>query len=207
MRDQQIGALLEALASSEPTPGGGTVAALSAAFGAALIEMACNLTIGKPRYAQREAEMRSVLAEATTLRHRALRLAADDVKAFGAVGEVYKLAQETDAQRQARVEQIQRAVVGATEVPLHTAIVAGEVIQLARRVVDGANVNVLADVAAATVSARAALEAALINVESNLAMIRDHSRRKEFSERLTALWWLTGEAERIVHGIRSRMKG
>jgi methenyltetrahydrofolate cyclohydrolase len=40
---------LEALASSMPPPGGGTAAALNAAIGAALIEMACSLTIGRPR--------------------------------------------------------------------------------------------------------------------------------------------------------------
>src|SRR5207302_599344 len=81
-------------------------------------------------------------------------------------------------QRQARGEQIQRTLVAATEVPLNTAALAGEVIQLARRIVDSANVNVLADVAAAAVSARAALEVAQINVEANLAAINDPSRGK-----------------------------
>src|SRR5687768_1020576 len=175
MRDQPIAVWLEALASSEPAPGGGAVAALNAAFGAALIEMACNLTIGRPQYDQHEAEMRAVLGEATTLRDRALHLAADDVKAFRAVSEAYKLAKETDEQRHARTEQIRQAMVGATEVPLNTALVAGEIIRLARRIVDGANASVLADIAAATISARAALETALINVEANLATIRDPS--------------------------------
>jgi formiminotetrahydrofolate cyclodeaminase len=207
MRDQPIGAWLAALASSEPAPGGGAVAALNAAFGAALIEMACNLTIGRPRYAQHEAEMRAVLAEATKLQNRALHLAADDAKAFSGVSEAYKLAKETDEQRQTRTEQIRQAMVGATEVPLNTAIVAGEIIRLARRIVHVANANVLADIAAATISARAALETALINVEANLATISDPSRAKEFSERLSDLSRLTGEAERAVHDIRSRMSG
>ena len=158
VRDQTIGKWLEALASPAPAPGGGAAAALNAAVGAALIEMACNLTIGRPRYAQQEAEMRAALAEATKLRSRALHLAAADVEAFGAVSETYKLPKETDEQRQARTEQIQRALIGATEVPLNTAVLAGEVIQLARRIVDGTNVNVLADVAAAAIAARAALE-------------------------------------------------
>ncbi len=183
------------------------MAALNAATGAALIEMACNLTIGRPRYAQHEAEMRAVLAEATKLRNRALHLAADDVKAFSAVSDAYELPKETDEQRQTRTEQIRQAMVGATEVPLNTAIVAGEIIRLARRIVDVANANVLADIAAATIAARAALETALINVEANLATISDPSREKEFSERLSDLSWLTGEAQRTVHDIRTRMTG
>jgi methenyltetrahydrofolate cyclohydrolase len=203
VRDQTVGMWLESLASSAPAPGGGSAAALNAAIGAALIEMACNLTIGRPRYAQHEAGMRAALAEATKLRSRALRLAADDVTAFGAVSEAYQLPKETDEQRQARTERIQRALVGATEVPLNTAVLAGDVIQLARRIVDGANVNVLADVAAAVVSARAALETALINVKANLAAIKDPSRREPLSERVTRVAWLVAEAERTVRSIRN----
>jgi methenyltetrahydrofolate cyclohydrolase len=207
VRDQTIGKWLEALASSAPAPGGGAAAALNAAVGAALIEMACNLTIGRPRYAQHEAEMRAARAEATKLRSRALQLAADDVKAFGAVSEAYKVPKETDEQRQARTEQIQRALVGASEVPLNTAVLAGEVVQLARRIVDGTNVNVLADVAAAAIAARAALEVALVNVEANLAAISDPSRSKELSERLAEVSWLAAEAERSFRSIRSRING
>ena len=205
MRDQTIGEWLEALASPAPAPGGGAAAALNAAVGAALIEMACSLTIGRPRYAQQEAGMRAALAEATKLRSRALHLAAADVTAFGAVSEAYTLSRETDEQRQARTEQIQRALVGATEVPLDTAVLAGELIRLAERIVGGANVNVLADVAAAAIAARAALEVALINVEANLAAISDPSRSKGLSERLAGVSGLSAEAERSVRRIRGRM--
>ena len=204
-RDQTIGTWLESLASSTPAPGGGAAAALNAAVGAALIEMACNLTIGRPRYAQHEAEMRAVLAEATELRNRAMRLAADDARAYGDVSQAYTLPRETDAQRQIRTAQLQNALVAATEVPLETAMVAAEIIQLAGRLVDRANINVLADVAAATVSARAALEAALISVEANLGSISDHGRVKEFTARVTAVSWLVAEAERAVRSIRSKI--
>jgi formiminotetrahydrofolate cyclodeaminase len=207
VRDQTIGEWLEAVASPTPAPGGGAAAALNAAVGAALIEMACNLTIGRPRYAPQEAAMRAALAEATTLRRRALHLAAADVEAFGAVSAAYKLPKETDQQRRTRTEQIQRALVGATEVPLHTAVLAGEVVQLARRILDGTNVNVRADVAAAAIAGRAALEVALINVEANLAAIRDPPRSKELTERLAEVSWLAAEAERTVRNIRGRMHG
>jgi formiminotetrahydrofolate cyclodeaminase len=207
VRDQTIGTWLDALASSTPAPGGGATAALSAAVGAALIAMACNLTIGRPRYAQQEAGMRAALAEATKLRRRALHLAAADVEAFGAVSEAYKLPNETDEQRRTRTEQIERALVGATEVPLTTAVLAGEVLQLARRILDGTNVNVLADLAAAAIAARAALEVGLINVTANLAAISDPSRSKDLSERLASVSWLATEAERTVRSIRSRLPG
>ena len=205
MHDQAIGTWLEALASSAPAPGGGAAAALSAAIGAALIEMVCNLTIGRPRYAAHEALMREALARATTLRRRALGLAAADARAFGAVTDAYRLPKETDEQARARAERIQGALIGATEVPLETAALAAEVVQLAGRIVDGANVNALADIAAAAAAARAALETALVNVEANLAALPDRSRSRELRERSTGVATLGAEAERTIQRIRGKL--
>jgi len=205
VHDQAIGTWLEALASSAPAPGGGAAAALSAAIGAALIEMVCNLTIGRPRYAAHEALMREALARATTLRRRALGLAAADARAFGAVTDAYRLPKETDEQARARAERIQEALIGATEVPLETAALAAEVVQLAGRIVDGANVNALADIAAAAAAARAALETALVNVEANLAALPDRSRSRELRERSTGVATLGAEAERTIQRIRGKL--
>ena len=205
MHDQAIGTWLEALASSASAPGGGAAAALSAAIGAALIEMVCNLTIGRPRYAAHEALMREALARATTLRRRALGLAAADARAFGAVTDAYRLPKETDAQARARAERIQGALIGATEVPLETAALAAEVVQLAGRIVDGANVNALADIAAAAAAARAALETALVNVEANLAALPDRSRSRELRERSTGVATLGAKAERTIQRIRGKL--
>ena len=203
MHDQAIGAWLDALAAAAPAPGGGAAAALSAAIGAALIEMVCNLTIGRPRYAAHEALMREALARATILRRRALGLAAADARAFGAVTDAYRLPKETD--ERARAERIQEALIGATEVPLETAALAAEVVQLAGRIVDGANVNALADIAAAAAAARAALETALVNVEANLAALPDRSRSRELRERSTGVATLGAEAERTIQRIRGKL--
>jgi len=141
--------------------------------------------------------MRAALAEATKLRSRALHLAADDVKDFGAVSEAYKLPEETDEQRQARADPagVGRCHRGAAE---HSSPGRG------RHPAREANRRwrqrqCVADVAAAAVSARAALEAVLINVEANLAVIRDSSRGEELSERMTGVSWLAAEAERTGH--------
>ncbi|HKX05877.1 MAG TPA: cyclodeaminase/cyclohydrolase family protein, partial [Methylomirabilota bacterium] len=64
MEDQTIGAWLDALASAAPAPGGGAAAAVNAAIGAALIEMVCRLTIGRPRYARHEPALSEALARA-----------------------------------------------------------------------------------------------------------------------------------------------
>lgn len=175
-QDQTIGTWLDELASAAPAPGGGAAAAISVALGAALVAMVCNLTIGKPRYAEQEPLMRDALASATELRTHAVRLAADDSAAFGAVADAYRLPATTSTDKATRGEAIQVAQTAAAEVALRTADVAARVIAEAARILDGANVNVISDVAVAAASAQAGLAAAEINVEVNLKVMRDQER-------------------------------
>ncbi len=206
MLDQTVGSWLDEVASSAPAPGGGAVAALNAAVGAALVSMVCNLTIGKPRYAAHEQLMRAALTEATQLRARAVQLAAADAEAFGAVSEAYGLPKETDAEKAARTDAIQQALVTAADVPLRTAEVAATIIDLAGRIMHGANVNVLSDVAVAAASARAALDSAAINVEVNLGLMKDAERRDGLHKALTTHLAATAEADRIVAAVRESLQ-
>ncbi len=175
--DGTLDGFLTALASAAPAPGGGAAAALNAALGAALVSMVCNLTIGKPRYAEHEATMIRVRGEAEGARHRALTLADDDAAAFAAVTDAYQLPKQTDADRAARTAAIQKALVGAADVPLRTAELAAAVVRMSGEILDGSNVNVLSDVAVAAASARAALQSAVINVRINLASMTDPELR------------------------------
>ncbi len=205
METQTLGGWLEALASKAPAPGGGAAAALQAAVGAALVEMVCNLTIGKPAYAQHEPAMKAALDQAAGLRARAVRLVDLDARAFGAVAAAYRLPKATEQARQARSARIQAALVDAAGVPLEVAAVAVEVIDLAGRILDGANRNVLADVAVAAASARAALDAAAVNVEVNLAALTDPARRAELAARLGEHAAAAGHAEAVVRAVRGQV--
>jgi formiminotetrahydrofolate cyclodeaminase len=189
---------LDELASAAPAPGGGAAAAMQAAVGAALLEMVCNLTIGKPRYAAVEAAMTAARAEASAARAEALELAEADATAFGAVSEAYKLPRDEED----RPVRIQRALVGAAEVPLRTADLATRLIALAGRIRPDANQTVVSDVAVAAVAARAALESAVVNVEVNLALITDEGVRERLSGQLAAYPVALGEADAVVTAVR-----
>jgi formiminotetrahydrofolate cyclodeaminase len=167
--------------------------------------MVCNLTIGKPRYVAHQETMTAVLARATELRAQALWLAEEDARAFAAVAAAYRLPKETDDDRRARTGAIQAALVEAAGVPLRTAEVSAEIIALARRILDGANVNVISDVAVAASLARAALEAAVVNVEVNLASLGagDQGIGTELATHTAAL----AEAGAIVRDVRERIAG
>ena len=202
-----VGEWLDALASEAPAPGGGAAAAVNAAIGAALVSMVCNLTIGKPKYSAYAETMTHALAEATELRRRALQLADYDAAAFDAVVAAYKLPKESEEEKQERSAAIQRALVGAAEVPLRTAEVAATVIALAAAIEGGANVNVLSDVAVAAASARAALDSAALNVEVNLASMGDAALRESLAGRLAAHLPARQRADELVRVVRERISG
>ncbi|WP_199042145.1 cyclodeaminase/cyclohydrolase family protein [Glycomyces salinus] len=206
MRKTTIEEWLADLASAKPAPGGGAAAGLNAATGAALVSMVCNLTIGKPKFAEHEAVMREALAEAERLRGEALALAEDDAEAFSGVMAAYKLPKGTDEEKAARTEAIQRGLVEAAEVPLAIAANAAAVIKVAGRVLDGSNPNVLSDVAVAASSARSALESAALNVDINLASIKDAGQRERLAGALNEALQTKAQAEAIMQTVAKRIR-
>ncbi|GAA3434702.1 cyclodeaminase/cyclohydrolase family protein [Kutzneria kofuensis] len=198
MREQTIGGWLDELASGAPAPGGGAVAAMHAAMAAGLVSMVCELTVGRPKYAEHEPTMREVLALAGERRQAAVELAEADAEAFTAVTAAYRLPKATDEEKAARTAAIQEALVKAADVPLRTAALAGEVLELARRIRPGANVNVLSDVAVAAVSARAAMQAAAVNVAVNRASMTDVVARARLEAELARIGDEVAAAEKFI---------
>src|SRR5688572_16114784 len=102
IKDASIEKFLDELASQNATPGGGSAAAIMGAKGAALVSMVCNLTIGKKKYADVEADMMAVLEKSESLRKQLTGMIEDDVSAFGTVMGAYGMPKETDAEKAAR---------------------------------------------------------------------------------------------------------
>lgn len=191
--NQPLGAFLDDLASERSTPGGGGAAAISGAMGAALVSMVCNLTIGKPKYAEVEAELKEVLAASEKLRAELTKAIGDDVKAFDAVMGAYGLPKgETDEAKAARTAKIQAALKEATDVPLECARLCAEVVKLSSVTAHKGNVNVVSDAGVAVQSAYAGLMSAALNVRVNAASIKD----REFADgRLAELEALLSDAK------------
>ncbi|MFC3691244.1 methenyltetrahydrofolate cyclohydrolase [Chenggangzhangella methanolivorans] len=199
---QSIGAFLDDLASERSTPGGGGAAAISGAMGAALVSMVCNLTIGKPKYVEVEAELKEVLAESERLRAELTTAIGDDVKAFDAVMGAYGLPKgETDDEKAARTAKIQAALKEATDVPLECARLCAEVVKLSKVVAHKGNLNVVSDAGVAVQSAYAGLMSAALNVRVNAKSIKD---RDFAEERLAELEELLSEARsetKLIYGV------
>ena len=178
---------LDALASDAPTPGGGAVAALAGATGAALISMVCNLTIGRTGYEEAEERMRGVLDEAEASRKALLDLADQDAAAFGAVMAAFTMPKETDAEKAVRSQAIQAGYEAATTVPLEIAKRAAELMELAREATEIGNANAASDGACAAQALSASVWSATYNIEINAAALKDPAKAQALRDEVSAL--------------------
>jgi methenyltetrahydrofolate cyclohydrolase len=204
VKGQTVEAWLDELGSSAPAPGGGAAGALSAAMAAGLVEMVGNLSVGK---GQDDDALRSTVDRAAALRRRSADLADEDAEVFTAVMAAYKLPRGDDAEKAARRTAIDTALVGAARVPLEVATVAAEVVRLCTAIAPLSNPNVLSDVAVSAAAARAAVDSSVVNVEVNLAMLKDTTARTELTVALEP--YTSGavqdEAERVLAEVRARI--
>ncbi|MFN2302696.1 MAG: glutamate formimidoyltransferase [Anaerolineales bacterium] len=159
---------LDDLASSEPTPGGGSAAAYGAAMAASLVAMVGRLTVGKKNYAEVEDQVWPLIEEATQLKTQMQTAVDEDAAAFKAYMQARKLPRDTDQQKSTRIEAIHTASINAAKVPLHVARTSLKVLQLAVTAAEIGNLNAISDAGAAGAFASAALQSAGLNVRINL---------------------------------------
>jgi len=175
IKKQSIEQFLDNLASKSATPGGGSAAAIMGAQGAALISMVCNLTIGKPKFAEVETDMQNLLQQAETLRQQLTDMIQADVDVFNRVMAAYGLPKETDEEKTVRSGAIQTVLKDATDVPLDCAKACAKVIELSRIAADKGNPNVISDAGAAVMAAYGGLKTAALNVYVNAGSLKDRN--------------------------------
>jgi formiminotetrahydrofolate cyclodeaminase len=182
-----VAELLARTAAGTPVPGGGSLAALAAAVGAALSQMVAGLTAGRPQFASVTPEMHTIAARAERLRADLLDDMDRDAAAYSAVMQAYRRPQHTAEEKIRRSEAIQEATRRATQVPLAVAEKALEVMNLAHTAVRRGNPNAASDGAVGAMLARAALKGALFNVRINLQGLRDSAFADRMNQAAAAL--------------------
>jgi formiminotetrahydrofolate cyclodeaminase len=185
--DLSIREFSEQLAGPQPTPGGGSAAALAGALGAGLVSMVCNFTVGREKYADVEEEMGEVLARAEIVRGELERAVDADVAAYGGYAAAQKLPRETDEERRARDQALDAALRESTLVPLGVAERCGDLLELALRAAELGNRFLISDAAVGAELAAAALASAALNVRLNVGGIEDEEFASGVRERLSAV--------------------
>jgi len=184
MESMGIKEFLDELSSGSPTPGGGAASALVGSVAASLSSMVANLTIGKKKYLEYENEMKNIVSRAKDLRDRLLKLMDEDVVVFNKIMDAYKLPKNTDEEINIRKLKIEDASKKACEVPLNTAKLCLEVMNLAAVVVEKGNKNAVSDGACSAYFSDAAINGALMNVKINLKNISDEKFKEEMNNEI-----------------------
>jgi len=195
------------VASKDPAPGGGSVAALASSLGAALTAMVGNLTIGRKAYDALTDDQKAMVDQnfekAMKLIDRLNELIDEDTTAFNDYMAAIKLPKETDEEKATRKAAMEEALKKAMEVPLDAAKVSLEVLKLQKVFADYGNKNAITDVGVGALLACAGLEGALFNVLINLGGISDESYvgqiRKQCEEILNEGKGLKEETLKIVY--------
>lgn len=195
-----------ALASSSPTPGGGTASAVALGQAAALSIMVCDLTLGKEKWAEGWAIAEDIQSLAIPMMERANELATEDSDAFDGVMAGFALPKSTDEEKDARRIQIRAATYAAAEVPFETASLALDLLAKLPALARTGNANAVTDVGVAGLLASAAAKGALFNVDINLESLPD-----EMAADLKAQSLIVSEKTRIasravMDEVRNRMK-
>jgi formiminotetrahydrofolate cyclodeaminase len=206
--EQPLRSFLDTLASNAPTPGGGSVAAVSGAMAAGLVSMVCAITEGKKQFAEYADEIARIHLQAEAIRRDLQALAQQDVDIFGRLAAAYKLPRTTDADAASRKSAIQQVTQHAAEIPLRTAQTTAALLPLCTALAPRCSRLIVSDIGVAAALARATVQSAILNIEINLAGLDDQRYVREVRAQIEdMLIGMSEEIEGIMQIVRSRING
>nr|WP_281281482.1 cyclodeaminase/cyclohydrolase family protein [Paenibacillus dokdonensis] len=179
--DQTIRQFLQVSASSAPTPGGGSIAALSAALGASMGSMVANITSG-PKFESVRQQMADIVVLMQSAMLEAESFLKKDMESFNGYMAALGLPKENDEEKKMRSLALQKAAVQAASVPLHLMKRSLEIMSALDKITEEVNKNVISDLGIALIMLDAAVQSAWITVEINLGSIKDAGVRSSFQE-------------------------
>ena len=180
MLEQKTTDFLEVLSSAAPVPGGGGASAAVGAFASALGMMVANLTIGKKKYADVEAEIIERKERLLVLQKKLIELTDKDAEAFEPLSKAYGLPKETKEQIEEKERVMEKALYEASIVPLEIMKTVSEVMDELKALGEKGSRIAISDVGVVVLFARAALEGASLNIYINTRLMKD----REQAERL-----------------------
>lgn len=177
---------LDRIASSSPTPGGGSAAASTGAIATGLLEMVATISLNSA-----DEEATEILNELVPIFQRSrevlIELGGEDEKAYGGYRDALALPKGSAQEKATRREALQEALINATAVPLETAELALELIQLVPALTEVSSTHMEADITVGTALLGACINGSVAMVNANLPSIKDESARDEVSARVERL--------------------
>lgn len=173
LTDRSVADLLVAFRSPDPTPGGGSAAALAGAIGASLLAMVAGLPKSRAETAEDRDRLRLAHDRCTLLANELAALVDRDSEAYDRVTAAYRAPKNTDAEKTARTAAIQAALRSATDAPLQVMRACARAIEQAAVVGQLGTASASSDVGVGRELLTAARRGAKLNVEINLGSVKD----------------------------------
>ncbi len=173
--DLKVEQFVNETASDSPAPGGGSVSALCGSLGVALSEMVCHLTIGKKKYEENENQVKEILFNVNILKEQLLLLIDKDTEAFNGVSAVFSMPKETDEEKEARKEAMQKALKQATVVPFTVMETCFRGLKTIEDAVTITNTNCASDLGVSALTLKTGVQGAWLNVLINVSGIKDET--------------------------------
>jgi len=174
---------IDILASKAAVPGGGGASALVGAVGIALGSMVGNLTVGKKKYADVEADILAIMEKAAFLQTELLRLVDEDAVAFEPLSRAYGIPKDDPG----RASIMEEALRSACSVPIEIMRACAEAIELQAEFAKKGSVMAVSDAGVGVVCCKAALQGASLNVFINTASMADKDYARAIEAEADAL--------------------
>ena len=205
--DLTIKGFLAETAGSAPVPGGGSISALNGAIATALTEMVANLTIGKKKYIDVEAEMEDIRSRLEALQQELVGLTDRDAEAFEPLSRAYGLPKETEEQRIEKERVMEKALYEASVVPLQIMKTVFRVMEDLEVLGEKGSRLAVSDVGVAVLFARAALEGASLNIYINTRLMKNREQAERLNKESDELIAEAGRLqEKIYTGVLAKIR-
>ena len=192
------------LASKAPVPGGGGAAALVGALGTALCSMVGNLTVGRKKYAQYEADVKRMLEKGAAVQERLLDLVDKDAEAFEPLSKAYSIPKDDPKHD----ETLEAATKFACEAPVEMMKACCEAIELLEEMLEKGSVTLVSDVGCGALCCAAALESASMNIFVNTKTLLDREAAAKLDDQADAmLREYMPRARKVADEVNHRLRG
>lgn len=182
--DLTINEFLNKTSSLEPTPGGGSVAALNGALATSLIIMVSEGTISKKGFEDYISDLKSISTKALELKTKLQEKIDEDSLAYNSVVEAFKLPKKTDEEKKKRSEEIQKSFLKAAVVPLEVANLCLETLILSIKIATIGKEDALSDSLVAGLNAICGCQGAIENVRINLKNLKESKEKESINKKL-----------------------
>lgn len=176
---QTIHEFLDALSSKQPVPGGGGASALAGALGTALGLMVGNLTVGKKKYADVEADVILMMENLTSMQAEMVHLSDEDARVFAPLAAAYGLPSETEEEKLHKQTVMEKNLLEASLVPLRVMELSVEILGILKELEQKGSVMAISDVGVAVQFIRTALTGAVMNIYINTKSMKDREKAQE----------------------------